>query len=110
MAEWDVVNQAPAPEFEDRWAPVQEEVAQDPWTPVQQTLAKPLGSTRDPRTFKEQLTTDLGKPQGILRALVGYPTHFVKTLLETPQHVIEASEGLRTTGELSPEGAGDIMS
>lgn len=89
MAAWDVVSQAPAPEFEDRWAPVAEEVAQDPWTPVQQTPTKPQG-------------------RGILQALKDYPEHFVRTLLETPQRAIEASEGLRTTGELSPEGAGDI--
>jgi hypothetical protein len=90
MAEWDVVSQAPAPEFDDRWAPVAEEVVQDPWTPVQHTPVQPQG-------------------RGILQALKDYPEHFVKTLLETPQRAIEASEGLRTTGELSPEGAGDIM-
>lgn len=90
MAAWDVVNQAPAPEFEDRWAPVAEEVAQDPWKPVEQTPVKPQG-------------------RGILQALKDYPAHFVSTLLETPQRAFEASEVMRTTGELSPEGAGDIM-
>lgn len=55
MAAWDVVSQAAASEFEDRWAPVAEEVAQDPWTPIAQT---PVPTAR--------ATDSVDTPRGVL--------------------------------------------
>lgn len=96
MAEPQFIPDAPQAQF------IPDSVAPQPREePSQTNAASPGGSSN--------FIPDKPQGRGILQALKDYPEHFVKTLLETPQRAIEASEGLRTTGELSPESAGDIM-
>jgi hypothetical protein len=85
---WAVTSEEPAPTFEDKWAPVEENATQDPWQPVKVEAAPTLG--------------DHPQGRGLLQALKDYPMHLLTGIVETakaPGYALQSTPENPVTSE-----------
>jgi hypothetical protein len=110
MAGWEVVSQEPAaPQFEDRWAVVEETAQQDPWKPVSQT---PIQAAVAPQTapaasseptFLQKVHEKID-PEPIIGGVGASVGRMLTSLLGLPQRAIEGSQqDVATMGSGAPK-------
>jgi hypothetical protein len=112
MAGWEVVSQEPAsPQFEDRWAVVEETTQQDPWKPVSQTpiqaaVAPQTAPTASSEPTFLQKVHEKIDPEPIIGGVGASVGRMLTSLLGLPQRAIEGSqEDVATMGSGEPKAS-----